>query len=262
MLTQEQIEKRDGKLTASAISCLMTGDKERILELWKLLVGDPSYVPPNFADNWPVQFGSATEAINLEWFAKKHGTISRVGEVVVHQNGYFACTLDAWSDEYDCPIECKTVGGFEKLSVVIERYQPQIQFQAALTGADKVAFSVIEGGREPKVEFIPRDQSYIAELWKRGEDFMECVKTLCPPVILDAVAEPTPMNALIEYDYSTNNAFVSAAADWLQNKLNAKKFEEAANTIKELVPKDAAKVIGGNIVVLRDRASRLKIVEK
>lgn len=259
MLTPEQIKNREGKLTASRCACLIEGDKEKILNLWKLLVGDPSYVEENLDDVWPVQFGSATEAINLRWFAKKHGPICREGEVVTHSNGWAAATLDAWSVDYQCPVEAKTVGGFEKQEVIVARYMPQIIWQQIVTGTKQCAFSVIHGAREPQVEFIKYDEAYGAELWTRAERFMECVRTLTPPVTLPPLA--APVKPTREYDMSHSNSWASAAADWLLNKRAAKTFDDAAKSLREAVPPDAIRAFGHKVIAKRDKANRLKIEE-
>ncbi len=261
-LTIEQLAAREGKLTASRVACLMGSDQAKILNLWRELVGDPAFVAEDLSGVWPVQLGSATENLHLDWIARKRGNVSRRGEVITMGIGreWAAATLDGWLDSHQCPVEVKHVGGFEKRADVIERYMPQVHWQMIVTDSPQCLFSVIEGAREPSSEFIPLDKQYADELWKRAEAFMECVKSLTPPVILAAVS--APVKAEKEYDYSTNNAFVSAAADWLQNKLNAKKFDDAEKEIKGLVPADAIRVVGGGLLVSRDRANRLKIVEK
>lgn len=258
-LTQKQIEARAGKLTASRVSVLVGDDREAILNLWMLLIGDPSYVEENLDDNWAVQLGSFTEPFNLQWFAKKYGPISRQGEVVVHANGWAAATLDAWSHDYQCPVEVKHVGGFEKHDVVLTRYQPQMHWQMIVTGAKQCAFSAIEGAREPNVEFIKYDQAYADELWARAEQFMRCVRSLTPPVTMAPVLPPVKPTK--EYNMSHSNAFASGAADWLLNKRAAKVFDDACKTIREAVPPDAVRAYGHKIQVRRDKANRLKIEE-
>jgi predicted phage-related endonuclease len=258
-LTKEQQALREGRLTASRIAVLMTGDKEKILDLWKELVGDPSWVKPDFSDNWPVCFGEATEEINLAWFAKKHGEVTRRGDVVYPKDptAPFAATLDGWSVQHKCPIECKTVGGFEKLSAVIERYQPQMQFQMELTGAKQCAFSVIEGGREPIVEFIQIDTQYVIEMFNRAALFMQHVFDITPPVVLDPVAPP--VKATKEYDFTQNNMWCNLAHDFSKTHMDASIHEKAKAELKKLVPADAVRVYGGGIEATRDRANRLKI---
>ena len=43
MLSPQQHKARDGKVTASFLPSLMSGDKDKILREWKRLVGDPTY---------------------------------------------------------------------------------------------------------------------------------------------------------------------------------------------------------------------------
>ena len=137
----------------------MTGDAAKILDLWREMVGDPAHEPEELSGVWAVQLGAHTEPLNLEWFGRKHGSISRVGEVVVHPTiDWAAATLDAWSDVHACPIEAKHVRGFEPLDTIIDRYQPQIHWQMMVTGAGQCALSVIMGAREPAIEFIGLDR--------------------------------------------------------------------------------------------------------
>lgn len=256
-LTDAQRTAREGKLTASRIAVLMEGDAEKIMDLWKELVGDPSWVAPDFSDNWPVFFGSATEGTNLIWFAKKHGSVSRVGDVVIHSAKPYAATLDGWSDQYKCPVECKTVGGFEKFDVVVARYQPQMQFQMYLTQAKQCALSVIEGGREPRVELIDRDDAYINIMLERADAFMKCVENMQRPVDIEPAAPP--VKPIRTYDYSTNNTWCDLANTFMNSKPAAQIHEKTKAELKDLVPADAQRVIGGGIIVERDRASRLQI---
>lgn len=260
-LTAEQLKAREGKLTASRVACLMEGDEAKILNLWRELVGDPAFVPEDYTQVWPVRLGSATEDLHLEWIERKRGKVSRRGDVALHKDhDWAAATLDGWLDSHQCPVECKHVGGFEKLETVIQRYMPQCHWQMLVTGSPQCLFSVIEGAREPVSEFIVLDKQYGDELMARATTFMKYVRSLTPPVDLPEIL--APVKAIKEYDYSTNNAFVSAAADWLTNKAAAKAFDDATVTIKDLCPRDAIKVHGGGVVVNRDRANRLKIVGK
>ena len=125
-LTAAQVALRKGKLTASRIACLMSGDVTRIYRLWEEMTDQRD--EEDLSHVWPVRLGEATEKLNLEWFEQKNFPLSRHGEVVVHPRyAWAACTLDAWCAQLQCPIEVKHVGGHEPLEVIIERYQPQMQ---------------------------------------------------------------------------------------------------------------------------------------
>src|SRR5215510_10366874 len=169
MLSPTQLQAREGKLTASRVACLMTGDKEKIMNLWREMAGDPDFVPEDLTWELPVQIGEATEPVNIRFYAHNQGTtVSRQGEVVTGNPAWMGATLDGWDDTLKCPIECKTVGGFEKLEVIIERYQPQMQWQMLVTQAPQCALSVIFGNAKQVVELIPYDPAYANELARRA----------------------------------------------------------------------------------------------
>jgi hypothetical protein len=149
------------------------------------------------------------------------------------------------------------VGGREPLEVIIERYQPQFQWQMEVTGASECILSVIMGASEPVVEFIPRDADYAAEMVKRGKQFMDCVAKRIPPVALPEV--PAPIDASKVYDMSGNNSWAAGANDWLVNKDAADKCKDAEKILKSLVPEDAKKCHGHDIQITRDRAGRLSL---
>lgn len=262
MLSPAQVAARDGRLTASRVACLMTGDTESILNLWRELTGDPSFVPEDLSGIWAVALGSHTEVLNLDWYEQRTGKpLSRRGEVVIHpKTDWAAATLDAWDDALSAPVECKHVGGFEKTEAVIARYFPQAHWQMIVTGASKCVFSIIEGAREPTIEVVERDDAYATELWTRAEQFMQCVFDLRPPVAMAPIAAPPPKAERI-YDFATNNQWCSEAVTWQECRQAAKDFDAAEKTLKSLVPADAARVTGGGIEAKRDKANRLSIRE-
>lgn len=259
MLNAEQIKARTGKLTASRIACLMKGDAREIHNLWLELTGQ-DFEYEDLLRVWPVQLGSCTEVLNLDWYELKNGTVSRRGDVVVHpKHSWAAATLDGWIDDHDCPIECKHVGGREPLEVIIERYQPQMQWQMEVTGARQCVLSVIMGANEPIVEFIDRHDDYAAEMVKRGAQFMQHVAKKTAPVVLDAVA--APIDATKVYDMRDSNSWAAAGGDWLSTKDAAATCKTAEKILKALVPEDAKKCHGHSIQITRDRAGRLSLRE-
>jgi predicted phage-related endonuclease len=261
MLSPDQIRMRDGRLTASRVACLMTSDPEKIMALWREMTGDPSFEPEDLSGVWAVQLGSHTESLNLAWYERRTGRpLSRQGDVVIHpKHDWAACTLDGWDDDLAAPVECKHVGGFEKTEAILARYAPQAHWQMIVTGSKKCVFSIIEGAREPIIETVNYDGGYAAELWSRAEQFMDCVATLTPPVILPPVEPPAkPEKA---YDFTGNNKWTSEAVTWAMNRQAAKDFIASERELKALVPADALRVFGGGIECKRDRAGRLSIKE-
>lgn len=259
MLTAEQEIARKGKLTASRVAVLMNGSATDIMDLWLEMTNDPSFKPDDLSGVWPVQLGSATEALNVAWFARKIGPVSGVGKVLTHNNGWAACTLDAWSDADECPVECKHVGGHESLQTVIDRYQPQMHWQMIVTGAAQCAFSVIMAAAEPVVEYIPLDQEYAAEMLTRADAFMKHVRNKTQPVILPAVA--APIIPTREVDMSTSNEWGSNAVTWLTTKQAKKDCIEAEAALKALVPGDAKIATGAGIRITKNRAGSMSLRE-
>lgn len=260
-LTAKQRSERDGKITSSMVAPLMTGDLEKVMNYYRLLIGDPSYVEEDLSDVWPVQLGSATESLNLDWFERKLGPLSRRGEVVAHAElPWAACTLDGWSNLHACPVECKHVGGHEPLSIIAARYLPQITWQMLVTGARRCALSVIMGASAPVVEFVDITDGYAAELMSRAAQLMLCVETLTPPVDVPAIT--APVKAEIAYDMSGNNHWAANAATWLSTQQAAKDCLAAEKELKGDVPPDALRAFGHGVEIRRDRAGRLSLRER
>jgi YqaJ-like viral recombinase domain len=258
-LNAAQIARRAGKLTASRVACLMTGDRDAIHRLWREMIGEE--LPEDLSHIWAVRLGDATETLQLDWYEEKHRQeVSRRGEIVVHPVlQWAACTLDGWITELYCPIEVKHVGGREPLEVVIDRYMPQLQWQMMVTGSFECALSIIMGANAPIVEFINFHGEYAAEMVKRGTMFMECVEQRRPPVELPAV--PSPVDAKTVYDMTGSNEWASYAGQWLETYAAARTNEDSSKVLKSMVPPDAHKCHGHGVRITRDRAGRLSLRE-
>jgi len=256
-LNAAQLALRAGKLTASRIACLMTGDSEKILRLWKEMIGEE--LPEDISTIWAVRLGECTERLQLEWFEHKQGMqLSRMGEVVPHPKfPWAACTLDGWCEELHCPIECKHCGGREPIEIIIDRYQPQMQWIMEITRSTQCALSVIFGADQPIVEFIEADGNYQQEMVKRGALFMRHVAEHTPPVALDPVPFPVDADKII--DMTGNNEWAAHAGIWGDNKEGARRCEDASKILKAMVPADAKKCFGHGVRITRNRVGYLSL---
>jgi len=259
-LTDAQRLAREGKLTASRVACLMTGDKQKIIQLWREMCGDPAYEEENLDDVWAVQLGTITEPLNLDWYEKSFGrSLRRRGEVVNHPDyAWAAATLDGYDDVLPGPIETKHVGGFEKFEIVVQRYMPQTHWQMECTQSKRCVLSVIEGARKPRIEIIEYDKEYADELMARALRFMEHVYNMTEPVVM----EPRTLervSALKDYSMVGNNHWAAWANEWLANKDAATKFDEAEKGLRGLIANDARTCTGYGVVARRDRANRVSI---
>lgn len=182
-LTQAQLDARDGKLTGSVVGCLMTGNRDKQMSLWRELIGDPTYKRDDLRAVWAVQLGSTTETLNLDWYERKtHHEVIRRGEVVVWPGvDWAAATLDGYDAVLDIPVEAKHVGGWEPRATIVERYRPQCMWQMMVLKATNCAMSIVEGARAPVIENVVYDAGYADILYQRAETFMKCVWAMTPP---------------------------------------------------------------------------------
>jgi predicted phage-related endonuclease len=261
MLTAAQHKARDGKVTASFLPKLMSGDEAAILNEWRRLVGDPAYVPLDLDNVWAVQFGSFVETFALDWHQRKTGRpIEGRGQSLTDpKRSYVACTLDGFRPDDSTVIDCKAPGAHRKLDDVLALYVPQMVIQRSCKGAAKAALLVVHGGAEP-VEYpidIPAD--YEAAVWQRVDAFWQCVCDLRPPFSVPPV--PPPVKAERIVDISTSNSWAVEAAAWLANYPAKREAEAAEKALKALVPADAAKCHGAGVVITRSRAGSLSLRE-
>lgn len=259
MLTAAQIARRAGKITGSRIACLMQGDADKIMRMYREFIGEE--LPEDLDGSWPVALGGHTESLNLDWYERKQRqAISRRGDFVQHPFLEWAgVTLDGWIDQLQCVIEAKHCGGREPMEVLIERYQPQCQWSMEVTGADVCALSVIMGANEPAVEFLERDVGYASEMRRRGAQFIAAVRLRQPPVDLDPV--PAPADASKVYDMEGSNSWTSSAVAWLESRDAARAHDDAAKVLKSLVPADARKCHGHGVQISRSKVGHLSLRE-
>lgn len=260
MLNAAQIAARTGKLGSSDMGKLMGGNAQDIHNLW--LEKTLQKIPDDLSDVWSVQLGNATEPLNLYWYERTHRQpVSRKGDIVTHfRYDWAICTLDGWIDELRCPIECKHTGGREPFDpVIIERYQPQCQWQMEVTGSEQVALSVIMGTAEPIVEFIQRDADYAGLMLERGAMFIKHVRHKTPPVELPAI--PAPIDATAIVDMHGNNEFANQASIWLDLRDSAAAYDDAAKILKSMVPPDAKRCFGYGVQITRNRLGNLSLRE-
>lgn len=258
-LTEQQMKARKGKMTASRVGAIMSGDPERIYDLWLELTGDPTFVAPDFTDVWAVQLGNATETFHLDWIQKQLGPIAMRGKSFQHPKVAWALsTLDGWVEDLNIPVEAKHTGGFESMETVIDRYMPQIHWTMYCTDTEEVAFSVIMGAKEPKPIIIKRNTGYMGDLVGEAVSFMDNVFNLREPVANPYVKPPKPEFAGV-VDMSESNSWGAYAGRWLQYRPAHVDFEEAAKGIKKLVPPTAKEAFGHGIRVTRSKAGSLSI---
>ena len=258
-LTERQQLARKGKMTASRVGAVISGDPEKIYDLWLELTGDPTFVAPDYTNVWAVQLGNATEQFHLDWVQRNLGPISQRGKSFQHPKVPWAlATLDGWVEDENYAIEAKHTGGFESMDVILERYMPQMHWTMFCTDTEEIAFSVIMGAKEPKPVVVRRHDGYTADLVKTATEFMGHVFNLTEPVANPYMKPPKPEFSGV-VDMSGNNLWATAASRWVQNLEGHKAYEFAAKEIKEAVPPTAKEAFGHGIRVKRNAKGSLTI---
>lgn len=244
---------RKGRLTGSRIGTLMNGTAAEVLQLYLIVRGEAP--EDDLSREWAVQLGNVTQELNLDWYTLVTGNpvINRDLFVPHPFLDWAGVTLDGEDEPMRCPVEAKHVGGHESLETVISRYQPQCQWQIECTGSAQCALSVIQGASPPVIEYLPREDGYIAEMIKRGAQFMSFVERGEPPVDLPEPPPPppTPWKSL---DMTGNNQWADFAASWLSTRDAANVFKEASDGLKEMVTPDVRQARGHGVIVKVNRA--------
>lgn len=261
MLTADQQKQRQGRLTGSRIAPLMTGDAERIMRLYRIMIGEEP--EEDLSHNFQVRLGEVTEDLQLDWYEEQNQRLLTLRRAfVTHpERDWAGATLDGFDPLLGCSIECKHVGGHEPMELIIERYQPQLHWQMFVTRTDQCALSVIMGTNAPVVTYIPRDWDYLNIMIKRAERFMYHVGMRTPPLKIAPAVEPPAWDTLAKRDMTGNNLFGVNADTWLATKRSHREHEDAKDVLKSLITEHDREIFGHGVRVVRDRANRLHVRE-
>lgn len=263
MLTETQRKAREGNFTASMAPVLMGDDAERLLEIWRVAIGDL----PEVEANWPMALGSYCEPFILDWHQNKIGEpLVRRGEVVKHpQRPNVSATLDAYRASDDSVIDAKVCGGWQKLDDIVAYYTPQIIVQQRCVGTARGLLLVMHGTAEPKEYPVTFDASYENTLWERVAAFQLCVATFTPPVPLPKVTPPEQYRR-IELNPEDPASWPNWGTEmtdhlliWDSTKAESDMHAEATKKVKQLLPEDVGHLRHGATVITRNRAGAVSI---
>ncbi len=262
-LTAEQIERRRHFVGGSDANILMSGDEDKIFNLWEVKCGENE--GPDLSNILAVQMGSFTEALNRYWFETQLSVqVTHSGEQCVHKDYEFiGCTLDGKVKfKGDKMVwEAKHVGPFNySLDTIVERYQPQLQHCMEVTGCDKAALSVFSGNSKWEWRIVESDPFYQEELIEREIAFWRCVESGAPPPRMAKIEAPVEVGSKT-LDLSRDNQWCASAQDFLQYLPSIKACDVAKQTLKDMVPADVWKTTGGGIIAKRDKRGALRFTE-
>jgi predicted phage-related endonuclease len=259
-MPSKQVEARLDAIGGSDANIILSGDEEQVLKLWR--VKRREEVPESMSDRLPVMLGCWTEAFNRQWYEKMTGyAVSAEGATLsCNRHSWRRCTLDGFVSAAGAVWEAKHTSAFSKPDELLRRYMPQLQHNMAVAKAERAVLSVIFGNHKWEVFEVEADWLYQEDLLIAETRFWDCVRKGERPVAAP-VPQPPRVKGVREIGLEGNNAWASAAADWLTNRQAAKLHASAAASIRELVEDDVARAFGHGIEARRSKSGAVTIRE-
>lgn len=259
-LHDKEVEARRSGLGGSDANIILSGNHDRILDLWREKRGEQPAA--DLSANLAVMLGCWTEAFNRQWFEQLTGRAVDQVHVSLQcpTNSWRRCTLDGYISDGGVVWEAKHTNAFSKPDEILDRYMPQLQHNMAVARAERSVLSVIFGNHRFECFEIASDWVYQIELLQAEVDFWDCVQTGRQPLPAPPPAVPRPISVR-EVCLEGNNHWAAAAFDWLENREAAKRHAVACATIKELVDPDVARAFGHGIEAKRSKAGAVSIRE-
>jgi predicted phage-related endonuclease len=244
----------------SDANVILSGDLQRIRNLWLEKRGEKE--PEDLSASLAVVLGCWTEPFNRQWYETISGNpVSRAGDVIVCREPHWRrCTLDGFVAARGAVWEAKHTSAFATLDQLLERYMPQLQHNMAVANASTAILSAIFGNHKYEIVEVASDWLYQLELLDAEADFWDAVQTGREPIALSPPPAPKPIGVR-EVCLEGNNAWASAAVEWIQHRSTAKIHAAACATIKSLVDHDVARAFGHGIEAKRSKAGSITIRE-
>ncbi|WP_308515818.1 YqaJ viral recombinase family protein [Sphingomonas flavescens] len=260
LLSDQQQRARNRGVGGSDANVILSGHPDRIRELWLEKRGEAS--PPDLSDKLHVMLGCWTEPFNRAWYEQlTNEEIGAVGESFACERYHWRrCTVDGLVKPDGAIWEAKHTSAFAKNDEVLERYMPQLQHNMAVVGVERAILSVIFGNQRFEIFEIASDWLYQLELLDAEHRFWDCVISGKKPVPATPPPAPRPIG-IREVCLEGNNAWASAAFDWLKHREAAKLHSSACASIKSLVEDDVARAFGHGIEAKRSKSGAISIRE-
>lgn len=255
-LTPEQIAKRRYSVGGSDANTIMSGDMKRITQLWKEKHGDVA--PEDLSDILPVQMGSFTEPLNIQWFTKQTGRIvTQTGEEHRHPlYPHITCTLDGMTDDGKTVFEAKHVSPFAKEEGLMDRYMPQLHHNMSVMGVRQAVLSVFFGNLRWERYDVIYDDFYGAVVTDSVNKFWNAVQNNISPELVFAEA---PKEFVARADMNSNNMWAHYAGQYNDMGSYKAMWDEAVAGLKELVPDGAQEAYGHGVIIKRDKRGVMRV---
>lgn len=265
LMSEEQQAKRRLSMGGSDANTIMSGDPDRLMELWREKRGDGKPQEPTLN----MLMGTVTEALNAAWYA--HTTRDPVGSTqampVTSINGTpIHATLDGICKGGAAVWEAKHTSGYDfqakerrSAESMAEYYFPQLQHNMLVTGLKRAVLSVFFDNNRHEFVEIEADSFYQDTLLAREAEFWACVQSGKPPVAQAPLKVVPKIVATRVQDFTGNNEWASFAAQWLETKAASDKHADAVSGIKSLMEADVATAKGHGVIARRDKRGAVRI---
>lgn len=259
-LSARELVKRRAGVGGSDANVILSGDRDRILALWREKRGEAE--PEDLSGSLAVMLGCWTESFNRQWYERLSGerVTASGARLTCPKYGWRRCSVDGLVERSGAVWEGKHTSAFAKGEEVLERYMPQLQHNMAVAGSQTAVLSVIFGNHRYESFEVASDWLYQLELLDAEERFWNCVLDGDEPIAVEPPPAPKPIGVR-EVCLEGNNAWASAAVDWLQHRNAAKAHASACCDIKSLVENDVARAFGHGIEAKRSRSGAITIRE-
>lgn len=255
-LTPEQIAKRRYSVGGSDANTIMSGDMKRISQLWREKRG---IIPPeDLSDVLPVQMGSFTEPLNIQWFQKQTGRfVTQMGEEHRHPlYPHITCTLDGMTDDGKTIFEAKHVSPFAKEDGLMDRYMPQLHHNMSVMGVRQAVLSVFFGNLRWEKYDVVYDDFYGAVVTDAVNKFWNSVQEDIAPELVFAEA---PKEVIARADMNNSNMWAHYAGQYHDMSSYKAMWDEAVTGLKELVPEGAQEAFGHGVIIKRDKRGVMRV---
>jgi predicted phage-related endonuclease len=251
---------RIGKVTGSLVNILMNTTSEAVLnKVWREKVGlDP---PP--VETYAMRAGSHMESLILDEIELRTGhKIERRGEIVDHPTEENACTkLDGEIIATKTVYEAKFLAPWRTKEEFIPAYAAQVHLQMMCVGTRNGILVVGQGTSDPVEHEILFDDDYAAELMRRAEVFLHCMRTMTPPFPMPPIIPKEKWRTVNLDETETNwGAELKLHLDhYAASAEIAQLHDMAGSAARKLVPDDVGTVLVGQWRIQRDRRGTLSI---
>jgi predicted phage-related endonuclease len=244
----------------SDANLILSGDSGKVRQLWLEKRGEAE--PEDLSNTLPVMLGCWSEPFNRMWYEKLTGDpVTLIGRTAFCSDyAWRSCTLDGFVQRCEAIFEAKHTNAFTTSEQVLERYMPQLQHNMSVTGAPRAVLSVIYGNHKYEIIELASDWLYQLELLDAEQQFWDCVVSGQEPVAVEPPVPPRPIGTR-EVSFEGNNAWASAAVDWLDHRDAAKRHAAAAGLIKSLIEDDVTRAFGHRIEAKRSKSGAITIRE-